>query len=698
MQIFLQNTKGKQHAQGKRGLNYYAHGPLARVEYGNNHVQGIDYYYTIQGWIKGVNSNILNPHNDGGRDGLTTTGNSNAHFAKDAFGYTLGYFSGDYSPIDTSKWNTVSKRFEANTASSNLLASRNNLYNGNISHMVTTITKPTFVGIRDSIQFVPLPQGTAYKYDQLNRLVEMKAWQNINTVNNSWNSGTTYAGMYYNKFSYDANGSILTALAKNQAGDTIDRQTYHYQKTNGQKQRNRVYAINDLATHTSGEDLLQQVAFDSTVAGINVNNNYSYTQIGELKSDKQDSITNIDWTVYGKMKSVTRASGSHKYNLKFDYDAAGARIAKHVYTSNNTFIKSEYYVKNAEGAIMSTYVQTNDTVAHTSSFTQTEKHIYGSTSLGIETTPVQLIGATGSNDTSNHYLGYKHYTGSNHLGNVLVTFSDIKLPLDTNANDTIDLYWPDVIASNDYMPFGSLQAERTFKKGIFPNTFNGKRDDAELDWQDYGMRPYMPKGRIFPTYDPLFKKYPELTPYQFASNRPIEGIDQDGLELAPPIPFGTTVPLPMPPLKVVKGLGRGIVDAIHGFRDWVQSPPPTTTFTASTLVPSTVGGDPPPEGDNNEKKPPNGKYGKGVIGGLGSLLVAAGVKSAYDTQQGTGDGQPQASTGPPNLSKPATNTEPVKTSKDTAPDTQKKLSGSPVLIETETLQQDNTKPTIVLPK
>ncbi len=30
--------------------------------------------------------------------------------------------------------------------------------------------------------------------------------------------------------------------------------------------------------------------------------------------------------------------------------------------------------------------------------------------------------------------------------------------------------------------------------------------------------------------DPLTKKYPELTPYQFASNRPIDGIDLDGRE------------------------------------------------------------------------------------------------------------------------------------------------------------------------
>ncbi|SHN24893.1 hypothetical protein [Chitinophaga sp. CF418] len=35
----------------------------------------------------------------------------------------------------------------------------------------------------------------------------------------------------------------------------------------------------------------------------------------------------------------------------------------------------------------------------------------------------------------------------------------------------------------------------------------------------------------FLSVDPLTKKYPELTPYQFASNSPIQGIDLDGLEL-----------------------------------------------------------------------------------------------------------------------------------------------------------------------
>jgi hypothetical protein len=35
----------------------------------------------------------------------------------------------------------------------------------------------------------------------------------------------------------------------------------------------------------------------------------------------------------------------------------------------------------------------------------------------------------------------------------------------------------------------------------------------------------------FLSIDPITKKYPNLTPYQFASNTPIQGIDQDGLEI-----------------------------------------------------------------------------------------------------------------------------------------------------------------------
>ena len=64
--------------------------------------------------------------------------------------------------------------------------------------------------------------------------------------------------------------------------------------------------------------------------------------------------------------------------------------------------------------------------------------------------------------------------------------------------------------------------------------FNGKENDNEVEgegnWQDYGMRMYSPRLGRFPSVDPIAKKYPMLTPYQFASNTPIEAVDLDGLE------------------------------------------------------------------------------------------------------------------------------------------------------------------------
>jgi RHS repeat-associated protein len=62
--------------------------------------------------------------------------------------------------------------------------------------------------------------------------------------------------------------------------------------------------------------------------------------------------------------------------------------------------------------------------------------------------------------------------------------------------------------------------------------FNGKENDNDIEngAQDYGMRIYDGRLGRFLSVDPIFKKYAELTPYQFASNTPTQAIDLDGLE------------------------------------------------------------------------------------------------------------------------------------------------------------------------
>jgi RHS repeat-associated protein len=72
-------------------------------------------------------------------------------------------------------------------------------------------------------------------------------------------------------------------------------------------------------------------------------------------------------------------------------------------------------------------------------------------------------------------------------------------------------------------------------QGSYRYGFNGKENDSDVkgegNQQDYGMRIYDPRLGRFLSVDPLTQNYPELTPYQFASNTPVQAIDLDGLEM-----------------------------------------------------------------------------------------------------------------------------------------------------------------------
>jgi hypothetical protein len=524
--FFFGKDLGKKGHAEKKSLNYYKHGPLARVELGNDKVQGIDYAYTIQGWFKGVNSETLDSTRDMGQDGNKVIGNNNANFAKDVFGYSLNYFTGDYSAIGGSSANS----FLADKTNCSYLSSDGpSLYNGNISSMVTTITD---INSQSQTYGRPLPQLTAYRYDQLNRIRQMKAYNDITA--NTWGNGGTYTGKYLQQFTYDANGNILTVLAKNDAGQTIDDQTFGYQTISGKLVSNKLYAINDAAIITGGFDLINtQTTYNNTPTTINTANNYSYSEIGELKSDKQDSIAEIKRRVDGKISEVIRINGCTKSNLKFDYDVFGNRTAKHVYSSTGIWQKSEYYVRDAQGNIMSTYGLTHDT--QMMSFSQTELHIYGSAPIGISNanSGTELISPLSVSNVYTHTLGMKSFTGANHLGNDLTIFTDRKIAHDDDQDGIIDYYTADITSSRDYGPFGEYLTNRVFEPNDYLNSFNNKRDDPELNgWQDYGMRNYLKyTRRILDRIDPITSKYPMLSPYQFASNTPIRGIDLDGLEV-----------------------------------------------------------------------------------------------------------------------------------------------------------------------
>ena len=65
--------------------------------------------------------------------------------------------------------------------------------------------------------------------------------------------------------------------------------------------------------------------------------------------------------------------------------------------------------------------------------------------------------------------------------------------------------------------------------------FNGKEKDQNGEFgsitnYDYGFRIYNPAIGRFLSVDPLTASYPSWSPYPFAMNRPIDGVDLDGAE------------------------------------------------------------------------------------------------------------------------------------------------------------------------
>jgi RHS repeat-associated protein len=82
-------------------------------------------------------------------------------------------------------------------------------------------------------------------------------------------------------------------------------------------------------------------------------------------------------------------------------------------------------------------------------------------------------------------------------------------------------------------PFGMGMPERKWGSS-YRYGFNRKELDIDgnVVQYDYGFRIYDSRLSRFKSVDPITKSYPMLTPYQFASNRPIDGIDLDGLEYA----------------------------------------------------------------------------------------------------------------------------------------------------------------------
>ncbi|WP_375577566.1 RHS repeat-associated core domain-containing protein [Marivirga tractuosa] len=329
-----------------------------------------------------------------------------------------------------------------------------------------------------------------YHYDQLNRITHGLSLTNYTEGSGFASRDTETASPYDAQYSYDANGNLLNLQRNNEASEIQDDFDYQYYE------------------NTNKLRALEEGAADA----------YIYDEIGNLVEDVQEGTT-IEWTPYGKVRTVTKAA--ENLTINYRYDAAGNRVAKIV--DKDGEVTTNRYIRDASGNVMAVY---QDTLT-------LEHHIYGSSRLGLaldKAKPGQLK------------LGHRQYELSNHLGNVLAVITDnVNM---VNSTENSQWYeskaWPTLVKTNDYYPFGLAMGGRTSEFSANDSVayrygFNGKEKDVEGmggggSTYDYGFRIYNPRIAKFLSVDPLTAEYPWYTPYQFAGNKPIRFIDLDGLE------------------------------------------------------------------------------------------------------------------------------------------------------------------------
>ncbi len=339
---------------------YYLHGPLARTVIGEDNVQGVDYAYTLQGWLKAVNGITVNASEDMGKDGNSTAHRWNA---EDAFGFNLGYYQSnnqaDYLAIGSTSDHIVAIT-AGNLTQSN--GTKHRLYNGNIGFMATRL---------------PMSYGThvrmgMYQYDQLNRLKESKS----DYVYDGFYL-TTAGNHFKTLYDYDANGNIENLKRFDGGGSQSDDINYTYNKTSGELDNNKLASVSD-SYNGPGDD-------------IHGTHSYTYDNIGNLIADSGEDIGSIDWTVYGKIKSVNR-NGGNLPNLAFGYGPDGNRMYK-ITKGNGTTPgnvhtwEGQWYVRDASGNVMAIYNEAFSNIgedAYKSTLTLSELPLYGSSRVGLQ--------------------------------------------------------------------------------------------------------------------------------------------------------------------------------------------------------------------------------------------------------------------------------------------------------------------------
>ncbi len=515
---------------------YYDHGPLRRTLLGQDELQGLDYAYTLQGWIKGVNGSLEDNYAELTRPDMNLDGFRNARYSlgwinrRDLYRYANQYFDGDYKPIGGG----------AITPMEIALPAAYELFNGNIvrhfkSSIVDNYHTSALVG----------------EYDQLNRvrygnqeLYGDRPAQNGGEANGTAAATPSYLTKAVEAPSYDGNGNILHLdrwfrAEQPEATQTGANNSLSYDYTPGTNLLGRV--TGRVASDRSLTDNWQPFTF------LTGDHRYTYDKSGNLireeNSEQPQRDVVIEWNPYGKVSTVQTAdkniSIDRQYRTTFGYGPDQNRWAKRRLTAapgvRSDAVASTYYVRDAQGSTLAVYGREQDydqasgTTLDVQPFTLRQQYLFGSSRLG-EVSFDRPVDAQAGPPVA---YGTRQYELTNHLGNVTTVFSEhLREYTDYRG---ISFLSPEVVGHQDYLAFG-LNLERSSASGglDYRYGFNGKEIDDDGEWgegttaYDYGFRIYNPGIARFLRVDPLAEAMPSSSPDSYSFNNPVTVTDPDG--------------------------------------------------------------------------------------------------------------------------------------------------------------------------
>jgi len=477
-------SRDSKHWTLESALKYYPDGKLLRreIRLKDLMLQGLDYAYTLDGWLKAINSEIL--ANDPSKDGIS---GKFQHFARDVFSLLLRYYPNDYKPIKS-----TATPLEA-------------FIDTGFQHLY----KPYYTGWISSwsMHLDSLHTAYSFRYDRLGRLTQANTLAGFNET--GWNA--SLIKNYSTKYSYDLVGNILSLTRYGSDTSVIDVLDYDYYDLS---RNNRLSHIDDKVGRVIGTDL------DDQDLG-----NYGYDAVGNMIYDESRRMQ-VFYTYSNKPRRIKLGNRT----IKMKYNPSGYRFFKG--SGNN----GDIFVYNSQGQLMAKY-SINGNILKLDFLPIYE----GTERLGmLEVSNIEwqhcpqpwfppcYLYRTGLGIPEGRVLkASRKYELVDHLGNVRVVITDQRVPVSEGGN-TVAYYKPLVKSIHDYYPFGWEKQLTTVNP--YPFNYQGQLFDRELGWQYYRYRNYDPVIARFHQVEPLIDSFPWLG-YVFSENSVTYGIEIEGLEV-----------------------------------------------------------------------------------------------------------------------------------------------------------------------